>query len=106
MPHRREGGDRTLLTVAENGFRTYLKANPNGAYATSARGLLRRVYRTRRRWGHGRRGHRLVDAMQGHRVKSVEPLAQALGHVLPERTRTRGRTRTCANGLRQQTDQG
>lgn len=41
---KKEGGDRALLTAAENGFRAYLKANPNGAYATSARGLLRRVY--------------------------------------------------------------
>ncbi|MEQ1551647.1 hypothetical protein [Sphingorhabdus sp.] len=40
----KEGGDRALLSAAENGFRAYLKANPNGEYATSARGLLRRVY--------------------------------------------------------------
>lgn len=41
---KKEGGDRALLSAAENGFRAYLKAYPGGEYAASARGLLRRVY--------------------------------------------------------------
>lgn len=40
----KEGGDKALLAAAENGLRAYLKGWPNGAYAASARGLLRRVY--------------------------------------------------------------
>jgi hypothetical protein len=40
----KEGGDKALLAAAENGLRTYLKGWPNGEYAASARGLLRRVY--------------------------------------------------------------
>ena len=41
---KKEGGDRALLTAAENGFRAYLKTYPSGQYAASARGLLRRAY--------------------------------------------------------------
>lgn len=41
---KKEGGDRSLLAAAENAFRGYLKRWPDGAYAASARGLLRRVY--------------------------------------------------------------
>ncbi|MBK6708294.1 MAG: hypothetical protein IPG54_12735 [Sphingomonadales bacterium] len=41
---RKEGGDRALLAAAGNGLRAYLKGWPNGEYAVSARGLLRRVY--------------------------------------------------------------
>lgn len=40
----KEGGDKALLAAAENGLRAYLKGWPNGDYAASARGLLRRVY--------------------------------------------------------------
>lgn len=40
----KDGGDRALLAAADNGLRTYLKNWPGGAYAPSARGLLRRVY--------------------------------------------------------------
>lgn len=40
----KEGGDRALLASAESGLRAYLKTWPNGSYAASARGLLRRVY--------------------------------------------------------------
>ncbi|HMS20694.1 hypothetical protein [uncultured Sphingorhabdus sp.] len=40
----KEGGDKALLAAAENGLRAYLKGWPNGEYAASARGLLRRVY--------------------------------------------------------------
>lgn len=39
-----EGGNRELLADAEAGFNAYLKSWPNGQYAPSARGLLRRVY--------------------------------------------------------------
>lgn len=39
-----EGGNRELLADAETGLKTYLKSWPNGQYAPSARGLLRRVY--------------------------------------------------------------
>lgn len=41
---KKEGGDRALLSAAENGFRAYLKTYPGGEYAASARGLLRRAY--------------------------------------------------------------
>lgn len=41
---KEEGGDRALLASAESGLRAYLKTWPNGSYAASARGLLRRVY--------------------------------------------------------------
>lgn len=40
----KDGANRTQLAAAENAFHAYLKANPNGEYAASARGLLRRVY--------------------------------------------------------------
>ncbi|KWU49505.1 hypothetical protein [Pseudomonas palleroniana] len=36
--------DKSALSNAEEGFLGYLKTYPQGAYATSARGLLRRVY--------------------------------------------------------------
>lgn len=36
--------DAVSLSEAEAGFLNYLKAYPNGQYAVSARGLLRRVY--------------------------------------------------------------
>ncbi|NVZ71946.1 outer membrane assembly lipoprotein YfiO [Pseudomonas costantinii] len=36
--------DKPALADAEKGFDTYLKTYPQGEYATSARGLLRRVY--------------------------------------------------------------
>lgn len=39
-----EGGNQALLAEAEAAFQAYLKAYPNGQYAPSARGLLRRVY--------------------------------------------------------------
>lgn len=39
-----EGGNKALLAEAESSFKAYLKAFPNGQYAPSARGLLRRVY--------------------------------------------------------------
>ncbi len=39
-----EGGNKALLGEAEAAFRAYLKAYPNGQYAPSARGLMRRVY--------------------------------------------------------------
>lgn len=43
MPTDKEA-DPAQLKLAEDGFNAYLKAYPQGAYATSARGLLRRVY--------------------------------------------------------------
>ncbi|WP_273825302.1 outer membrane assembly lipoprotein YfiO [Pseudomonas asplenii] len=43
MPTDKEA-DPAQLKQAEDGFNAYLKAYPQGAYATSARGLLRRVY--------------------------------------------------------------
>ncbi|PRA30167.1 outer membrane assembly lipoprotein YfiO [Pseudomonas poae] len=36
--------DKSALTSAEQGFNAYLKTYPQGDYAASARGLLRRVY--------------------------------------------------------------
>ncbi|WIF67938.1 hypothetical protein QN096_02040 [Metapseudomonas otitidis] len=36
--------DRTLLDASDNEFKAYLTAYPEGAYAASARGLLRRIY--------------------------------------------------------------
>ena len=36
--------DNAKLKTAENAFNAYIKNNPRGAYAASARGLLRRVY--------------------------------------------------------------
>jgi hypothetical protein len=38
------GGNRSALAEAEAGLQGYLKAEPSGSYAASARGLLRRVY--------------------------------------------------------------
>jgi len=43
MPTKEEA-DATQLKLAEEGFERYLKTWPEGLYATSARGLLRRVY--------------------------------------------------------------
>jgi hypothetical protein len=40
----KDGGDRAALAEAEAGLQGYLKAEPAGSYAASARGLLRRVY--------------------------------------------------------------
>jgi hypothetical protein len=40
----KDGGDRAALAEAEAGLQGYLKADPAGSYAASARGLLRRVY--------------------------------------------------------------
>ncbi|MGK8708625.1 hypothetical protein ACRS5L_19680 [Metapseudomonas otitidis] len=36
--------DRTLLDASDNEFKAYLAAYPEGTYAASARGLLRRIY--------------------------------------------------------------
>ncbi|HWU00633.1 MAG TPA: hypothetical protein VN229_23545 [Terriglobales bacterium] len=43
MP-KQENVDKTQLKTAEAGFKAYLQAYPQGLYAASARGLLRRVY--------------------------------------------------------------
>ncbi len=39
-----EGANKALLAEAEAAFKAYLKSYPDGRYAPSARGLLRRVY--------------------------------------------------------------
>ncbi|WP_395017692.1 hypothetical protein [Dongia sp.] len=39
-----EAADATVIDAAEAGFKDYLAAYPQGTYAASARGLLRRVY--------------------------------------------------------------
>lgn len=39
-----EGGNKALLAESEASFKAYLNAYPEGQYAPSARGLLRRVY--------------------------------------------------------------
>jgi hypothetical protein len=41
---KEQAADAKVIDAAEAGFNDYLKAYPQGAYAASARGLLRRVY--------------------------------------------------------------
>jgi hypothetical protein len=73
------GIDLSALAPAERGLKSYLQAYPNGQYAASARGLMRRVY-----WLAKDESKLLAEYVSAFRRKNQDGLNMSLANLVDE----------------------